>query len=106
KRACFTAPTRRFEVGESLAAAAVRQAEHALTGSVDYGFIDTVDASIRATKGRVMTAVEEVNERVTDLATTQGQDAHELYAWTQSESMSQTMEAQIRALQRDVSVLQ
>ncbi|GKC08333.1 hypothetical protein Tco_0999943 [Tanacetum coccineum] len=125
KRACFTAPTRRFEIGESLAAAAVRQARHALT------------------------VVEEVNERVTDLATTQGQDAHELYvhcedaqddralmraqislltregkyfhsmassylrevvyarqAWNQSESMSQTMEAQIRALQRDVSMLQ
>ncbi|GKG45700.1 hypothetical protein Tco_0498146, partial [Tanacetum coccineum] len=26
-----------------------------------------------------MTAVEEVNKRVTDLATTQRQDAHELY---------------------------
>ncbi|GKD25027.1 putative reverse transcriptase domain-containing protein [Tanacetum coccineum] len=86
KRACFTAPTRRFEVGESLPDAAVRQAGHALTGSVDYGFIDTVDANIRATKGRVMTAVEE--------------------ACIRSESMSQTMEAQIRALQRDVSVLQ
>ncbi|GJX06453.1 hypothetical protein Tco_0194385, partial [Tanacetum coccineum] len=70
KRACFTAPTRRFEVEESLAAATARQTRHALTSSVNYGFIDTVDASIRATEGRVMTVVEEVNKRVTDLATT------------------------------------
>ncbi|GKE18193.1 hypothetical protein Tco_1425770, partial [Tanacetum coccineum] len=31
--------------------------------------LDTVDASIRATEGRVMTAIEEVNERMTYLAT-------------------------------------
>ncbi|GJY51677.1 hypothetical protein Tco_0442524, partial [Tanacetum coccineum] len=32
-----------------------------------------------ASEGRVITTVEEVNERVTDLAATQMQDAHELY---------------------------
>ncbi|GJX84966.1 hypothetical protein Tco_0335740 [Tanacetum coccineum] len=47
-----------------------------------------------------MTAIgevnDEVNERVTNLAISQRQDAQELYV----------MEAQIRALQRDVDILQ
>ncbi|GKA03074.1 hypothetical protein Tco_0675855, partial [Tanacetum coccineum] len=46
KRARFTAPTHRFGVGESSATTAARQFSNALTSSVDYGFIDTVDASI------------------------------------------------------------
>ncbi|GJW19065.1 putative reverse transcriptase domain-containing protein [Tanacetum coccineum] len=46
----------------------------ALDSRVDYGFIVTMDASIRASKSKAMTVVEEVNERVTDLATTQRQD--------------------------------
>ncbi|GKF16078.1 hypothetical protein Tco_0060996, partial [Tanacetum coccineum] len=57
-----------------------------------------------------MTAVGEVNERVTDLATTQRQETHELQhkaadvcrAWAHSKSRSQAIEAQIRALKRDV----
>ncbi|GKB33063.1 putative reverse transcriptase domain-containing protein [Tanacetum coccineum] len=122
KRACLTAPTRRFEVGESSSAAAARQAGHTLAHTVDYGFIDTMDASIHAEESRAMTAVGVVNDRVTDLATTQRQDAQELYmrcedahddraflgaqAWSYSESRIQAMEAQIRALQRDVNVLQ
>ncbi|GJS98359.1 hypothetical protein Tco_0819529 [Tanacetum coccineum] len=90
KRARFSAPTSRFEVGESSAAAATRQAGQALTSSVDYGFIDTVDASIRASEIRAMIVVEVVNEK----------------AWAHSKSRSQAMEAQFRALQRDVDVLQ
>nr|GEV03075.1 putative reverse transcriptase domain-containing protein [Tanacetum cinerariifolium] len=66
--------------------AATRQTGHALDHRVDYGFIDTLDTSMRASEGKVMTSVEE--------------------AWTHSESRSQTMEDQIQALQRDVSVLQ
>ncbi|GKE18500.1 hypothetical protein Tco_1426077 [Tanacetum coccineum] len=91
KRAHFTTPTGRFEVGESLSAATARQAGHTLAHRVDYGFVDTVDASIRAAKSREMTVLGEVNERVTDLATTQ---------------RIQAMEAQIRALRRDVDLLQ
>ncbi|GJU76767.1 hypothetical protein Tco_1273837 [Tanacetum coccineum] len=78
KRAYFSAPASRFEVGESLVVAAARQAGRALTSSVNYGFIDTVDASIRASESRAMTVVGVVNERVTDLATTQRQETHEL----------------------------
>ncbi|GJZ33213.1 hypothetical protein Tco_0578649, partial [Tanacetum coccineum] len=104
KRAHFTAPTGRFEVEESSSAAAARQTRHTLAHRVDYGFIDTVDASIRASESRAMTAIGEVNERVTDLATTQRQETHELRA--HFKSRSQAMEAQIIALQRDVDVLQ
>ncbi|GJZ58311.1 hypothetical protein Tco_0613805 [Tanacetum coccineum] len=112
----------RFEVGESSSAAATRQAGHTLAHRVDYGFLDTVDASIRAVESRAMTAVGVVNDRVTNLATTQRQDAQELYlrcedvqddrallgaqALSHSESRIQAMEAQIRALQRDIDVLQ
>ncbi|GKD70800.1 hypothetical protein Tco_1324890, partial [Tanacetum coccineum] len=127
KRARFTALTGRFEVGDSLSAAAARQTRHTLAHRVDYGFINTIDASIHASESRAMTAVEEVNERVTDLAITQRQETHELqrerryfhlmassyereaadarWAWAHSESRSHAMEAQIRALQRDVDVL-
>ncbi|GJY87055.1 hypothetical protein Tco_0501683 [Tanacetum coccineum] len=42
KRARFTAPTGRFEVGESSSAAIARHARHILAHTVDYGFIDTI----------------------------------------------------------------
>ncbi|GJV56624.1 hypothetical protein Tco_1457629 [Tanacetum coccineum] len=121
KRLCVTAPASRFEVGESLAAAA-RQARHALTSSVDYGFNDTVDAIIRASESRAMTAVEEVNKRVTDLTATQRQDAYELHmhdedaqddralfraqAWSRLEDRSMALEASNRTLQAQVRTLQ
>ncbi|GKE04880.1 hypothetical protein Tco_1396898 [Tanacetum coccineum] len=78
KRLCLTALASRFEVRDSSKAAAARQIGHTLACRVDYGFIDTLDVSIRASKGRVMTTVEEVNERVSNLAAAQRQDAHEL----------------------------
>ncbi|GKB54111.1 putative reverse transcriptase domain-containing protein [Tanacetum coccineum] len=112
KIARFTTPTGRFEVGESSSAAAARQAGHTLAHTVDYRFIDTMDASIRASESRAMTAVGVVNDRVTDLAATQRQDAQELYVRcedAQDERAllgAQAMEAYIRALQRDVDVLQ
>ncbi|GKA77430.1 hypothetical protein Tco_0783891 [Tanacetum coccineum] len=37
KRACFTTPTGRFEVGESSSAVAARQTGHTLAHRVDYG---------------------------------------------------------------------
>ncbi|GJX65175.1 hypothetical protein Tco_0299518 [Tanacetum coccineum] len=70
KRLCLTAPASRFVVGESLIVAATRQIGHTLAHRVDYKFIDTVDASIRASESRAMTTMKEVNDRVTDLATT------------------------------------
>ncbi|GJS33916.1 putative reverse transcriptase domain-containing protein [Tanacetum coccineum] len=57
----------RFEVEESSSAAAARQARHTLAHIVDYGFIDTMDASIRAAESKAMTAVGVVNDRVSIL---------------------------------------
>ncbi|GJS41629.1 putative reverse transcriptase domain-containing protein [Tanacetum coccineum] len=69
KRVCFTTLTHRFEVGESSTAAAAGQTGHTLARRVDYGFIDTLDASIRASKSRVMTIVEEQRQDTSDLVT-------------------------------------
>nr|GEV49222.1 hypothetical protein [Tanacetum cinerariifolium] len=78
KSLCLTALAFRFKVRESSTAAAAGQTGHTLAHRVDYGFVETLDASIQASKGKVMTTIEEVNERVTELATTQRQDAHKL----------------------------
>ncbi|GJZ32094.1 putative reverse transcriptase domain-containing protein [Tanacetum coccineum] len=94
----FTALSHRFEIKESSAAAA-RQPGPALTRGVDYGFIDTVNASIRATDERVMTALEGVNERMTDLAATHRHDKARYAAWAHFEGRIQAMEAHIKALQ-------
>ncbi|GKB76125.1 putative reverse transcriptase domain-containing protein, partial [Tanacetum coccineum] len=64
KRLLLTAPTPRFEIGESSTAAAARQPRSTMARRVDYGFIDTLDASIHATKQRAMVIVESVNLRV------------------------------------------
>ncbi|GKC21122.1 hypothetical protein Tco_1023272, partial [Tanacetum coccineum] len=79
KRLCITAPASRFEVGESSKAAAARQTGHTLARRADYRFIDTLDASIRASEGRVITIVGEVNERVAYLATAERQAIFLLY---------------------------
>ncbi|GJR15083.1 reverse transcriptase domain-containing protein [Tanacetum coccineum] len=124
KRACFSSPASGFEVGESSVAAAARQARHALNNSVDYGFIDTVDASICAFESRAMTTIGEVNERVTDLAITQSsgfitdeRERERRYfhlmassyereaviarqAWSRSEDRSTALEASIRTLKK------
>ncbi|GKB58144.1 hypothetical protein Tco_0914330 [Tanacetum coccineum] len=125
KRVRFTDPSHRFDIEESSVAAAARQTGTALTRGVDYGFIDTVDASLQATDDRLMTAIDEVNERMTDLAATYRHDSKEFYArhqdaqddrallqacistlaWAHSEGRSQAMEAQIRALHAEVREL-
>ncbi|GKG46476.1 hypothetical protein Tco_0501322, partial [Tanacetum coccineum] len=59
-----------YEIGKSSSAAAARQTRRTLARSVNYEFIDTVDAGIRAFESRAMTVVGDFNERVTDLAIT------------------------------------
>ncbi|GJV24300.1 hypothetical protein Tco_1376995, partial [Tanacetum coccineum] len=111
--------------------------------------LDPVEDPAYYSESKAMTVVGVVNERVTDLATTQRQDAQELYvrcedvqddralmraqvsiltterryfrlmassyeceaviarqAWSHSKTRIQAMETQIRALQRDVDLLQ
>ncbi|GJW58180.1 hypothetical protein Tco_0104911 [Tanacetum coccineum] len=79
KKTCFTAPSHRFEIRESSAATVARQTRSALARGVDYGFIDTLDASIQATGERVMTALEEVNDRMINLAATHRYESEEFY---------------------------
>ncbi|GJT82708.1 putative reverse transcriptase domain-containing protein [Tanacetum coccineum] len=95
KRLCLTAPASRFEVDES---------------------------STTAAASRVMTVVKDFNERVTDLATTQRHDAHELHvhdgdaqddqallrahSWSRLEDKSTALEASIRTLEAQVRTLQ
>ncbi|GKG45918.1 hypothetical protein Tco_0498364, partial [Tanacetum coccineum] len=67
------------EIRESSAVATARQTRLALARGVDYRFINTLDASIRATDKRVMTALEGVNERMTDLAATHKHASDEFY---------------------------
>ncbi|GJZ01220.1 hypothetical protein Tco_0519181 [Tanacetum coccineum] len=51
KRLLLTAPTPRFEIGESsTTAAAARQPRSTVARRVDYGFVDTLDASIHASE--------------------------------------------------------
>ncbi|GJU89232.1 hypothetical protein Tco_1301655 [Tanacetum coccineum] len=64
KRARFAAPSHRFEIRESSAVAAARHPGSALDRGSEYGFV---------------TALKEVNKRVTDLATGHRQDSHEFY---------------------------
>nr|GEU68549.1 hypothetical protein [Tanacetum cinerariifolium] len=52
KRLCLTALAFRFEVEESSTTTAVGLTRHTLACRVDYGYIDTLDARIRASKGR------------------------------------------------------
>ncbi|GJY66025.1 putative reverse transcriptase domain-containing protein [Tanacetum coccineum] len=61
------------------AIAAAKQTGSVLARRVDYGFIDTLDASIRATDERVMTTLEEVNGRMTDIAATHRHYSEEFY---------------------------
>ncbi|GJS35564.1 hypothetical protein Tco_0533946 [Tanacetum coccineum] len=63
KRLLLTAPTPRFEVGETSAAAA-RQPGSTMARRVDHSFVDTVDTRVRDTERRTMAAVEVVNLRV------------------------------------------
>ncbi|GKF73207.1 hypothetical protein Tco_0219539 [Tanacetum coccineum] len=90
KRLLLTAPTPRFEVEESSVAGAARQSGYTLARRVDYSFVDTVDANIRASEERTMAAIEVVNlrERV---------EAHQ--ALDRSEAHNRALEAWIAVLE-------
>ncbi|GKE41767.1 hypothetical protein Tco_1469051 [Tanacetum coccineum] len=99
KRLCLTAPAPRFEVGESSAAVAARQPGLDVTPVTNYSFVDIVDATpgrpmsievgygitdvwddmVGDMEGRAPTTLEELSQRVTDLAATLARDTHEMY---------------------------
>ncbi|GKA46483.1 hypothetical protein Tco_0739366 [Tanacetum coccineum] len=79
KRLLLTAPTRRFKVWESFATAATRQLGSIVAHRVDYSFVDTMDASIRASKRRSMAAIEMVNLGVSYQANVHRRESKEFY---------------------------
>ncbi|GKB41379.1 hypothetical protein Tco_0886321 [Tanacetum coccineum] len=83
KRLLLTAPTPRFEVGESSAAAASRQPGSTMARRVNHSFVDIVDTRVRDTERRTMAAIEMVNLR----------------ALARSEAYSRALEAWIRVLE-------
>nr|GEU35682.1 hypothetical protein [Tanacetum cinerariifolium] len=98
-RSRFSTPTFEFEVRMSLAAAAAKQAGHALTSSVDYGFIDIVDASIRASESRAMTAVGERRYFLLMDSSYEREAVIARQAWFRSEDRSTALEPSIRTLE-------
>ncbi|GJW05191.1 hypothetical protein Tco_1564047 [Tanacetum coccineum] len=100
KRLCLTAPTPRYEVGESSAAAAARQVGPAIaredlyrfvdivdaapgcpmSRELDYGITDTWDDLVGAIQEIAPTTLEGINQRVTELATTFEQETSIMYS--------------------------
>ncbi|GJX61155.1 reverse transcriptase domain-containing protein [Tanacetum coccineum] len=64
KRLLLTAPIPRVKVGESSAAAVVRQPGSTIACRVDHSFVDTVDIKVQDNERMTMEAVEVVNLRV------------------------------------------
>ncbi|GJT39012.1 hypothetical protein Tco_0938877 [Tanacetum coccineum] len=79
KRFLLTAPTPRFEVGESFAAAATRQSGSTVARGVDYSFVDIMNASVRASERRTMVSIEMVNLRVSYQAQVHRRESEESY---------------------------
>ncbi|GKB09358.1 hypothetical protein Tco_0837670 [Tanacetum coccineum] len=122
KRLCLTAPTPRFEVGESSAAAAARQPGLDVTHATNYGFVDTMDATPRRPMSREVgyritnvwddmvgdmeetspTTLEAVNQRLADLTTTLAQDTHATYVrFEDAQDDRAFLRAQINMIRRD-----
>ncbi|GJR44903.1 hypothetical protein Tco_1313006 [Tanacetum coccineum] len=79
KRLCLTAPTPRFEVGESSSVAAARQVERSMSREVGYRITETWDELVDTIQEIALTTLEGVNQRVTELATTMSRDTHEIH---------------------------
>ncbi|GJZ58655.1 hypothetical protein Tco_0614471 [Tanacetum coccineum] len=109
KRLLLTAPTPRFEIGESSTAAAARQPRSTMARRVDYGFMDTLDASIRASEQKSMAADDHVALRdevdtlrmyLSSLCTTHKQERVEAHqALDRSEAHIRSLEAWIAVLE-------
>ncbi|GKC54442.1 hypothetical protein Tco_1077187 [Tanacetum coccineum] len=88
KRACFTAPTGRFEVRESSAAAAARQP-------------GLEDDMVRDMEERAPT-LEDLSQRVTDLTTDLARDTHEMYVqFEDAQDDRALLRARVNTLFRD-----
>ncbi|GKD10647.1 hypothetical protein Tco_1190332, partial [Tanacetum coccineum] len=106
KRLCPTAPTSRYEIGESSTVAPRPTGGH----RADYGFIGTMDAEVRRQRAEEVgygirdvwvdpikaveevapTTLEGVNARVIELAVFQEQDTQDIYVVTEDTQDRQT----------------
>ncbi|GJZ59840.1 hypothetical protein Tco_0615656 [Tanacetum coccineum] len=90
KRARFTIPTGRFEIGESSAATAARQPGldvatvdttlgRPMSTYVGYGITAVWDDIVGEMEGRAPTTLEDWSQRVSDLVVALARDTHEIY---------------------------
>ncbi|GJV53887.1 hypothetical protein Tco_1449628 [Tanacetum coccineum] len=102
RRLLLTAPTPRFEVGESSAVAAARQPGSTMARRVDHSFVDTVDTRVRDTERRTMAAVEVVNLRVSYQADVRRRESLEFYSRHQEAQEDRAaVRAEIEILRRE-----
>ncbi|GKB64664.1 hypothetical protein Tco_0920850, partial [Tanacetum coccineum] len=118
KRLLLSAPTPRFEIGESSTAAPARPPRSTVARRVDYGFVDTLDASIHASEQRAMAVVESdaqddraalrdkvdrLRRYLSSLCTTHEHEGVEAYqALDRSNTHIRALEAQIAVLETQV----
>nr|GEW85804.1 hypothetical protein [Tanacetum cinerariifolium] len=114
KRAYFTTLSCRFEIRECSTADAAREPESTLARGIDYGFIDTLDSSIRTTDERVMTALKEAQvstlrrERRYHRHTTMLAESEPMYArqtWSQAMYCNMAVHAELLSLSTEVKTL-
>ncbi|GJV25611.1 hypothetical protein Tco_1378306 [Tanacetum coccineum] len=80
KRLLLTTPRPRCEVGESSAAAAVRQPGPTMAHRVDYSLVDTMETRFRDTERGMMTSLEMVNMRVSYQVDVHSRESSEFYS--------------------------
>nr|GEV46957.1 putative reverse transcriptase domain-containing protein [Tanacetum cinerariifolium] len=105
KRARFTAPIGRFEIGESLSAAAARSCYYSKAGCSEAVLCEDAHDD-RALLGAQVSILR--REKIYFFSMASSYEHKAVIArptWSHSESRIQAMEAQIRALQRDVDEL-
>ncbi|GJU95211.1 hypothetical protein Tco_1319967 [Tanacetum coccineum] len=94
KRACFTTPSRRIEIGESLAVVAAREPGSTLAQGIDYG---------------LMTALEEVKKSVVDMDTRHRQDnrgaMYARQAWSYVMDCNRALHVGVGVLRAETRVL-
>nr|GEV21799.1 putative reverse transcriptase domain-containing protein [Tanacetum cinerariifolium] len=109
KRACLTAPTLEFEIGESSAAGATRQPGPTESGlrrcrveQTGYGITDTWDEIVDKMMEIAPTTLEGVNEKVTELDTTVRQRTDEFEVCFEDAQFDRALlRARVNILYRD-----
>ncbi|GJS51840.1 hypothetical protein Tco_0625202 [Tanacetum coccineum] len=107
KRLLLTTPRPSCEVGESSAAAAVRQPGPTMAHRVDYSLVDTMETRFRDTERRMMTALDMVNVRVSYQVDVRSRESSEFYSrHHDAQKNHAVLEQELRALEARVTVLE